>query len=172
VNIIGKILLSLLEVYCVFRLFYLVWGREVGVDNFRILIYMPILIILAYSKKSLLSRLFDNPVFRWLGRITLALYLCHSMLLGRYIMTIKPLIMKTSVIKFLVNIRIFGSTRVQVVNVLRSTMFDMVFFLIFCVICAAAITYLTILALWVIKKTSAALASRAKTPELAEQAKV
>ncbi|MDR0813556.1 MAG: hypothetical protein LBO63_06110 [Oscillospiraceae bacterium] len=160
VNLVGKILLSLLEVYCIFRLLYLVWGRDIGVDNFRILIYMPLLLILSYSKKSLLSWLFDNPFCRWLGSITLALYLSHSMLLGRYIISIKPLLLKFGVVKALAKIKLFGSTPMQVMTNLRSTKFDMVFFLIFCVACAAAITYLTRLALFGIKKARAAIASR------------
>jgi peptidoglycan/LPS O-acetylase OafA/YrhL len=74
---VKKTLLSLAEIYVIYRLISLCWAQEIGVDNYRILVYMPIIIILSFARKSAVSWALDNPVSRFLGGISLAVYLFH-----------------------------------------------------------------------------------------------
>ena len=73
----GKILFTVLEILHFAISIYVCILSHKGEYNIIGLYAMMILIILAFSKKSYLSDLFDNPVCFYLGRLSLSIYLSH-----------------------------------------------------------------------------------------------
>jgi peptidoglycan/LPS O-acetylase OafA/YrhL len=81
---VWTIILTLLQLYAIYRFFTLTINQQVSLDNFRRIVYIMIIILLSFLNKDVLSRLFNNPVSRWLGSISLAMYLCHYPLVDLY----------------------------------------------------------------------------------------
>lgn len=78
------IVLTLLEIYAVYRYFTLTIDQSASLDNFRRIVYIMIIILLSFLHVGQLSRILNNPVSRWLGSISLAMYLCHYPLVPLY----------------------------------------------------------------------------------------
>ncbi len=78
------IALTLLEIYAVYRYFALTIDQPTGLDNFRRIVYIMIIILLSFMNVGQVSRILNNPVSRWLGSISLAMYLCHYPLVSFY----------------------------------------------------------------------------------------
>jgi peptidoglycan/LPS O-acetylase OafA/YrhL len=78
------VVLTLLEIYAIYRYFALTIDQPAGLDNFRRIVYIMIIILLSFMHAGQLSRILNNPVSRWLGSISLAMYLCHYPLVPLY----------------------------------------------------------------------------------------
>ena len=77
-------LLELAELYVVYRLFSLIIGRPAGLENYKRTLYIMALILFAFLRVTPLTKALDNPFSRLLGKITLAMYLCHYTLITVY----------------------------------------------------------------------------------------
>lgn len=84
-NLFWKILLSLFELYAVYRLFSLILWQEVGYDNFRKVVYLMIIILLSFLNVTLLSKVLNRKAAHHLGKISLPMYLCHYQLIPVYL---------------------------------------------------------------------------------------
>lgn len=95
-GIIWQILLSLLELYAIFRFFQLTIHAPLGIDNFRRIPYIMIIVLLSFMNVTLLSKGLNKLGWLWrkAGSISLTMYLCHLPLATFYIMTISNLKMK------------------------------------------------------------------------------
>ncbi len=72
-----QIILSLAEVYAIYRFFALTVCQPIGMDNFRRIVYILLIILLSFLNVTLLSRRLNKGFFRALGRISLPMYLSH-----------------------------------------------------------------------------------------------
>ncbi len=98
-GIVWQSILTLLELYAIFRFFQLTLFQPLGVDNFRRLPYIMIIVLLSFLNKSFLSRGMNKlgGLWRKAGRISLTMYLCHLPLATVYVMYISTLKMKLMV---------------------------------------------------------------------------
>ena len=76
-SIVWQILLSLLELYAIYRLFSLMFFAQVGLDNFRRIVYILIIVLLSFSNVTLFSRLANRRLWYHFGKITPAMCLTH-----------------------------------------------------------------------------------------------
>ena len=91
-RLIWQILLSILELYAIYRLFDLMFFVPVSIDNFRRIVYVLIIVLLSFSNITLFSRLLNRKLWHYLGKITLTMFLAHYgliMVYFRLIMTLK-----------------------------------------------------------------------------------
>ncbi len=79
-----RLLLGLVELYVIFRLFTLIIGQPVGLDNYKRTLYIMALILFAFLRVTPLTAALDNPFSRLLGKVTLAMYICHYTLITCY----------------------------------------------------------------------------------------
>ena len=79
-----RLLLGLVELYVVYRLFTLIIGRPAGLENYKRTLYIMALILFSFLRITPLTKVLDNPVSRLMGKITLAMYVCHYTLITLY----------------------------------------------------------------------------------------
>ena len=79
-----RLLLQLLELYVIYRLFTLIIGRPAGLENYKRTLYIMALILFSFLRITPLTKVLDNPFSRLLGKITLAMYVCHYTLITLY----------------------------------------------------------------------------------------
>ncbi|MDR2664927.1 MAG: acyltransferase family protein [Oscillospiraceae bacterium] len=133
---VKKALLSLAEIYVIYRLISLCWAREIGVDNYRILVYLPTIIILSFARKSAVSWILHNPVSRFLGGISLSVYLFHWRFLEYFFIIKMKLWASGGGVAFLS--RLLGQPYSQVRQLVNSTGCDMAMYII-CVTAASIV---------------------------------
>jgi len=80
-----QLLLGLVELYIIFRLFSLIIGQPVGLENYKRTLYIMALILFAFLRVTPLTKALDNPVSQLLGKTTLAIYICHYTLISVYL---------------------------------------------------------------------------------------
>ena len=81
----SKILFNIIEWYVLFRIFFLIFEQPANKESFRLLFYFPVLIILSYSKITLLSKILDTKFSKYLGKISLVIFLIHPGVIRLYI---------------------------------------------------------------------------------------
>lgn len=74
---VWQLALTLLMLFAVYRYFALTIKQPIGMDNFRRIIYILIIVLLSFLNKDEVTHLFNNPVSRWLGSISLPMYISH-----------------------------------------------------------------------------------------------
>ena len=79
-----RLLLGLVELYVIYRLYRLIIGQPAGLANYKRTLYIMALILFAFLRVTPLTWLLDNPFSRLLGKITLAMYVCHYTLITLY----------------------------------------------------------------------------------------
>ncbi len=78
------ILLSIIELYAIYRFFALTFNQAVDLNNFRRLVYIIIIVFTSFLNKSLFARLLNRRIWKPLGRVTLGMYICHYNLIMVY----------------------------------------------------------------------------------------
>ena len=86
-----RLLLGLVELYVIYRLFSLIIGRPVGMENYKRTLYIMAMILFAFLRVTPLTAALDNPFSRLLGKITLAMYICHYTLITLYFTLLQKL---------------------------------------------------------------------------------
>ncbi len=81
----AQLLLQLLEIYVIYRLFSLIIGRPASLENYKRTLYIMALILFAFLRMTPLTKALDNPFSRLLGKVTLAMYICHYTLITAYL---------------------------------------------------------------------------------------
>jgi len=82
---VGIVLLSLLEVYAIYRFFSLTLWQQVSLDNFRRTVYIMIILLLAFLNVTYLSRVLNRKIWHHAGKITMTMYLVHFGLVPVYL---------------------------------------------------------------------------------------
>jgi peptidoglycan/LPS O-acetylase OafA/YrhL len=95
-GIVWQIILSLVELYAIFRFFQLTLFQPLGVDNFRRIPYIMIIVLLSFLNVSFLARGLNKLGWLWnkAGKISLAMYLCHLPIATVYMMVVGTLKMQ------------------------------------------------------------------------------
>ncbi len=93
---IWVVILSLLEVYSIYRFITLTFWQPVGLDNYRRIPYILIIVLLAFLNVTLLSRALSKlgKLWKLAGSITLTMYLCHLPMVNVYLSLLNGLKMK------------------------------------------------------------------------------
>jgi len=73
----GKILLQVIELFAIVRFFMLVFFAPLGLENFKRVLYLMVIIVFSFLNKTWLSNALNNFVSKGLGKISLAMYLIH-----------------------------------------------------------------------------------------------
>lgn len=81
----GIALLSLLEVYAIYRFFSLTLWQPVSLDNYRRTVYIMVILLLAFLNVTYLSRLLNRRIWHHAGKITITMYLAHFGLVPVYL---------------------------------------------------------------------------------------
>jgi len=81
----AQLVLQLVELYVIYRLFSLIIGRPAGLENYKRTLYIMALIGFAFLRVTPLTKALDNPFSRLLGKVTLAMYICHYTLITAYL---------------------------------------------------------------------------------------
>jgi hypothetical protein len=79
------VLLSILELYAIYRFFALTIHQEISIDNFRRTIYIMIILLMAFLNVTFFARLLNRRIWHYLGKITLTMYLAHFGLVPVYL---------------------------------------------------------------------------------------
>jgi peptidoglycan/LPS O-acetylase OafA/YrhL len=169
-HLAAKILLSLLELYVIYRLVALCWKQPIDVQNFRILVYIPLIIMFAFLQQTAVSFVLNNPVSRFLGGVSLTMYLFHWRFLEyyytlkmKYLMSYKGL----SAIS-----KIFGATYTSVQKLVTKPMFDVVAYIVSVTICSIALSYIVKLAVFGLGKIRSGHIRRVSLAKAAREARL
>ncbi len=84
-GIIWRTVLSLFELYAIYRLFSLMFNQPISMDNFRRPIYLMIIIMLSFLNITAFSKLLNLPIWNKLAHISLPMYLAHFSLISLYL---------------------------------------------------------------------------------------
>ncbi len=76
-NKFWQIFLSLLEVFAIYRFFALTINQPLGLDNFRRIVYIMLIVLLSFLNASFLSKRFNNKFSHAIGKVSLTMYLVH-----------------------------------------------------------------------------------------------
>jgi peptidoglycan/LPS O-acetylase OafA/YrhL len=71
------ILLTVVELYAIYRYFSMTFTQQVGLDNFRRIPYVMIIVLTSFLNVTFVSKFLNGAVSRALGRISLTMYLIH-----------------------------------------------------------------------------------------------
>lgn len=166
-----RLLLQLLELYVIYRLFTLIIGRPAGLENYKRTLYIMALILFSFLRITPLTRVLDNPFSRLLGKITLAMYVCHYTLITLYFTLLQKVKMglmmrpragswRSAVYRFLGNTGGFD----QKFKAIPMTWKDAVIYLALLLICAILVT----LVIWALGKLIRGIKGRTKKKPEAE----
>ena len=163
-----RLLLGLLELYVIYRLFTLIIGRPAGLENYKRTLYIMILILFSFLRITPLTKVLDNPFSRLMGKITLAMYVCHYTLITLYFTLLQKVKMalmmrpkagswKTAVYRFLGDTGGFN----QKFRAIPMSWKDAVIYLLLLLICAILVT----LVIFLLGKLIRGIKGRKKKPE-------
>jgi peptidoglycan/LPS O-acetylase OafA/YrhL len=95
-GIIWRVILSLVEVYAIFRYFQLTLFQPLGVDNYRRIPYIMIIVLLSFLNITFLAKGLNKVggLWRKAGGISLTMYLCHLPIATSYMMLVGTLRMQ------------------------------------------------------------------------------
>ena len=142
-----RLLLGLVELYAIYRLYCLIIGQGAGLANYKRTLYIMVLILFSFLRITPLAKALDNPVSRLLGKLTLAMYVCHYTLITVYFTLLQKVKMalmtrpkagswKTALYRFLGDTGGFD----QKFKAIPMGWKDVVIYLVLLLLCAVAVT--------------------------------
>ena len=167
-----RLLLGLVELYVVYRLFTLIIGRPAGLENYKRTLYIMALILFSFLRITPLTKVLDNPVSRLMGKITLAMYVCHYTLITLYFTLLQKVKMdlivhskagswQAAVYRFLGDTGGFD----QRFRAIPMTWKDAVMYLVLLLLCAIVVTLLISLLGKLIRKIRGRKKAKPAAPE-------
>ncbi len=86
-GIVWQIVLTLLELYAIYRFFALTLFQPLGLDNYRRMVYILLIVLLSFLNIDFISKGLNKlgPLWRRAGSITLTMYLCHIPVVSYYL---------------------------------------------------------------------------------------
>ena len=79
-----RILFSLIELYAIYRFFTLMIGQPLGLDNYRRILYIMVILLFAFLNLTPLTKILNNGVSRFLGKISMPVYILHYNLIALF----------------------------------------------------------------------------------------
>lgn len=93
-----RVITAIIEIFAIIRLYQLIIGAMVSMDNYRRIIYIMIIVVTSFLNVTPLSRILDNKFSILLGKISLPMYITHytliSFLMAKLMMWKGELMMK------------------------------------------------------------------------------
>jgi peptidoglycan/LPS O-acetylase OafA/YrhL len=79
-----EVVLTILMIFAIYRYFALTIKVGTGLDNFRRIVYIMIIILLSFLNKDLITSVLNHGFARFLGSISMTMYVCHYTLCNYY----------------------------------------------------------------------------------------
>lgn len=79
-----RVIVALVEVFAIIRLYQLIIGAYVSMDNYRRIIYIMIIVVTSFLNVTPLNRVLNNKFSILLGKISLPMYITHYTLINVY----------------------------------------------------------------------------------------
>ena len=98
-KLFGRIVMQLLELFAIYRFCALTFGAQQGIDNFRRIPYILIIVLFSFSNVTWFSKLLNRKFMGKLGKLSLTMYLIHFPVAGIYYMGIMMEKMKPTAFK-------------------------------------------------------------------------
>ena len=83
--------LTVLMLFAIYRYFALTIKANANLDNFRRIVYIMIIILLSFLNKDLITIVLNRGVARFLGSISMTMYVCHFTLCNYFFAVINAL---------------------------------------------------------------------------------
>jgi peptidoglycan/LPS O-acetylase OafA/YrhL len=96
-GVIWKSLLSLLEIYAIYRFFALTIHQPLGMDNYRRMVYILLIVLLSFLNITFFAKVLNRRFLRKVSSISLTMYLCHIPLVNVYFALLSSVKMKLMV---------------------------------------------------------------------------
>jgi len=77
-----RVITAIIEIFAIIRLYQLIIGAMVSMDNYRRIIYIMIIVVTSFLNVTPLSRILDNKFSILLGKISLPMYITHYTLIN------------------------------------------------------------------------------------------
>ena len=87
----GRLLLTLLLLFSLYRYFALTVNAAVGFDNFKRIIYIMLILLLAFLNGDWIDRLLNHGFSRFLGGLSMTMYVSHFTFTTLYFMLLTAL---------------------------------------------------------------------------------
>lgn len=78
------VVLTVLMLFSIYRYFSLTVNQQAGMDNFRRIVYIMIIILLSFLNRDVLTGILNTGLSRALGSISMTMYVCHFTLVNLY----------------------------------------------------------------------------------------
>ena len=98
---IWDIVLTLLMLFAIYRYFALTLKVNTGMDNFRRIVYVMIIVFLSFLNKDVITGVLNNGFSRALGGISMTMYVCHFTLCNIFFNLVSTLWRKNPMSTFL-----------------------------------------------------------------------
>ena len=98
---IWEIVLTLLMLFAIYRYFALTVKANAGMDNFRRIVYILIIILLSFLNRDVITNLLNHGFSRALGSISMTMYVCHYTLCNVFFAIVNALWKKNPMSTFL-----------------------------------------------------------------------
>ncbi len=79
-----EVVLTILMLFAIYRYFALTIKANAGLDNFRRIVYIMVIILLSFLNKDLITSVLNHGFARFLGSISMTMYVCHYTLCNYY----------------------------------------------------------------------------------------
>ena len=86
-----EVALTVLMLFAIYRYFALTVKANAGLDNFRRIVYIMIFILLSFLTKDLITSVLNHGFSRFLGSISMTMYVCHYTLCNYYFAVVNAL---------------------------------------------------------------------------------
>ena len=77
-----RVITAIIEIFAIIRLYQLIVGAFVSMDNYRRIVYIMIIVVTSFLNVTPLTRVLNNRFSHWLGKISLPMYITHYTLIN------------------------------------------------------------------------------------------
>lgn len=97
-GMVWRSILSLLELYAIYRFIALTLYQPLGMDNYRRMIYIMIIVLLSFLNVTLLAKVLNRRFLTKVSSISLAMYMCHIPMVTVYFILLNAVKMKLMIL--------------------------------------------------------------------------
>ncbi len=90
-NPLWEVVLTVLMIFAIYRYFTLTIKAGTGLDNFRRIVYIMIIILLSFLNKDIITSVLNRGFARFLGSISMTMYVCHYTLCNYFFTIVNAL---------------------------------------------------------------------------------
>lgn len=101
---VWEIVLTVLMLFSIYRYFALTINVSTGMDNFRRIVYIMIIILLSFLNRDVITNVLNHGFARALGSISMTMYVCHYTLCNVFFSIVNALWKKNPMSSFLASL--------------------------------------------------------------------